>query len=951
MPHDPWDELEVKVKSKDPWEELDTPPSSWQESIDQFGKKYIKPVANAITFGGIGKLDEAFEQAEKPGLDNKLGAAAKGIQATLQAVGPGAIGKAGLAAASAGKVLPFLGHTLGGLALGTAADVGVNKAATALGAGEGTADLAGTVAGLIPVGAVGAKAYQKFLRKPRIETPPVTVTVPEEVPLVTGGEGSSVEAPSIEAPVRIPSNKPIQLPFDTSLKANGKVAKAPPIPFSQVEEYAVKNGITEDEALKELQKLPFKAEDRKVPGWDVEDKLGKTQQDLKLEEMRLQELEGPAKAERERIKQEGEARKTQTPSQEDLFNPSPVEPLPEQANLLPNSEMDKLPNSRTEYAAQLQKVKGLRSNVRALNRDLTNPATVNMTQEPLWTNAWNPDEEALAPVQAPNPIKDYYTRLRTTMSQDSFQSLPNELQQQVKDSVKLLESKLPAQTRREVNRFLAKQRRLSPSPRPKTETVTVTDGQGQGEKLYPKAEGSPLGKDPIDDFNNQYIADQKAIEEAGKSRIGVVGKASKRVIDSFHILESLMAKYYHVIPPQKNASDRIDDVLRSDTMGNAMFDEGMGGFIKNFFKTPEELRGGSQYVLDSRLVDLFERGLLSKYPESRDIQGVPGSGYKRAKERIEATKGLYEPFRVKYTEYANKLLTMLHNEGLITDDIYNNSIKEHGEYVILRRIFDGDGVLDLKFQEAPGSVVKQNIVKELEHGGREVAFEDPIGLLAGRSRNVMKTINRNKLGKLVAEYAGVLGEEGKTVLPEIKEIVKVNPAPKSNTDGVNEFSFVQDGKRVVLETIPELASAMKLLEKGQGDAALDYLAKIARVSKALITGLNPIFALMTNPVVDQASAVLNMEGGAKGVLNHFAAFPKAFMSVLTRGKDYDALSGRGALGSSYDIYRGNPTDTIERVWASKNVGRKAAWLADHFRNPKKYGGVKKAVETAGGRNA
>jgi hypothetical protein len=848
-------------------EDVDKPTEeTFQTKVDKFGKKYIRPIANTITLGALDNVDSAFDRFSKPGLDNKIGGVADLAGGAVKSIGPGLVGRGLVAASAAGKVLPYVGHTIAGLAAGTATGIAGRKAAELAGAGPGVQDAAELVAGMVPATAIAGRAYRKAFASKAALPEPVTVTSSENGPV----EGPKTNVEDL-------SSQPI--------------VKPTPSPNEQLG-----FRIAGDER-------PAPKQPNLVKGWAGK-KLEQVNKDLEFNQAELAKLQAQANA--------GQAPGVDGVDPKVAFNKQRIKV----------AKLDSV-KKRLEVAASLENVKP----------EVVEPeAPVGATppgQEELFSNAFNPNEEALPPTQPPDHVKDYYLKLKKISTQPGFKELPDTQQKEITDSINQLKSSLPGTTRRELNRL------LSTKSTPPTEDVTVTDNGGGG-GLKSTVKGSPAGANALEDLNNQFNTDQKAIEEAGKGRLGTSGKFMKNAVDSFHMLESMLGKYYHTLEPGKNATDMVDDTLRSDVMGNAEYQKNIGELTQSIFKSPEELRAGSQYILNKRLVDLFDRGLLSKFPASRDIEGIPGSGYERAKKNIaeiEATHPQMKEFSQKYTEYANKLLGMLKDNGIISPEVYNDSIAKHSEYAILRRVFDGEGVVNPSFQEAPGSVNRQNIIKELEHGGKEVAFEDPLGLLLNRSRQVYKIINRNKLAKQIAEYGGVFGEgEGKVVLPEFKDIIKVVEKPKSSQDAVDEISFLQNGKRVVIKTLPELASALKLLEKSQGDKALDILSKVIRVSKAGITGANPVFAA-TNFVADQSGAMVNMEGGAKGVLEHFKAFPKAFMSVLTRNNDYDLMSGRGALGTSYDILKGPPTDSVERLWADHNLGRKQIWFYDLLKHP------------------
>jgi hypothetical protein len=444
-----------------------------------------------------------------------------------------------------------------------------------------------------------------------------------------------------------------------------------------------------------------------------------------------------------------------------------------------------------------------------------------------------------------------------------------------------------------------------------------TPREGISGKTEPNALTDYISKDGKNQFDAQrYVDDLTKKQEIARkgeqpnlpSRFkGIKTDLRSKFVDSFAPIEDIVNKAKKDganIDPKHNITYQIDRALRAEPIaGQYIKDNGLHDLIKN--------------VPDSKALDQY---LIAKHAQDLEANGVKtGRNLAKDKQLIESLKSEYEPHAKKVMEYNKKLLDKTAEYGLISKETASQLKKQYPNYVPANRIFAEEEKIAAPKGVGGGkvSLSKQSVVQKIKGSNRQI--ESPLSSILHKTQDVIAQGERNKAASILAGYKEL--PNNPLSLRELEKDETVGNKPV--------ISYLDNGETKRFETTPEVAAAAKNLSKEQLGLIGKVLSYPTRVLRLGATSLNPAFSL-ANLAKDQASAFINSDKA----LRTSVANPKVFVQALQaafyhKGEKSGELVREGAGGTSFDIARDKPTQTIEKIRSEKNLATRSAYAVQH----------------------
>lgn len=461
-------------------------------------------------------------------------------------------------------------------------------------------------------------------------------------------------------------------------------------------------------------------------------------------------------------------------------------------------------------------------------------------------------------------------------------------------------------------------------PSPPSKLGALPEEQQSPEPLQQKSYKSYTDNNP-----NEYIKQQTKLQEQARKAgtnplpVRVKNEVSSKLLDSFAPIESTLNKAIKngadiKVSDANHITPQLDRALRADTIaGQYIKDNGLAKVIQ----TVPNTKAFDQYLIAKHAGDLAKNGIETGRDLGKDAQLV---------KQLSPT---YEAHAQAIKKYSDGLLDKSVDYGLISKETADLLKKKYPNYVPANRIF-GENELNT-FKGTGGgkaSISGQTVVQKIKGSQRQI--ESPLASLASKTQDVISQGERNKAASILASYKDLPGNP--FALRELK--------PDETVGTKSTISFLDNGKVKRYETTPEIASAAKSLNKEQ----IGILGKIVRIPTRILrlgaTGINPGFAL-ANITKDLASALINTEHPFKASILNPKVLGKATASALDHGgKSYAELVREGAGGTSFDIARNAPRDTVASIRAGKNAGTHILYTVTH------PGELLRAVENTIGRS-
>ncbi len=407
-----------------------------------------------------------------------------------------------------------------------------------------------------------------------------------------------------------------------------------------------------------------------------------------------------------------------------------------------------------------------------------------------------------------------------------------------------------------------------------------------------------------DNFDvKHYVSDQVAAQQK-RSKLPLKERIADATAELKHYLIDDAVAYERYI---KDKNERLNIREGVDLVGRRiikksqyMKDHGLTEIGK---MSDEDMNEFQQYLIAKRALEVADQGKKTGRSRAADEALIARIGDKYAKQ---------EQIIRKYTR---DMLEYSADNGLISQKLKNDLLRDNPNYVPMNRVFD---VLEKKTgfkSKQLGNLDKQTVVQKLT--GSDRAIEDPIESLMNNTFRMINEVERNKTAKLITDSKAF----HEKVLADGQE-----PLP-----GYDKLSYLVDGEKVSYEVPKLVAEEMKNLNSTLPNFA-EYALRIAGApTKWLRSGAtqnNPLFAL-SNLMRDQMQTVVTGK-----VTANIKGLKDATIATFSPGKKgkalRDELSRAGIIGNEYrQTYGYKPGELIKQLQNDSKLGDKALERAKH----------------------
>jgi 2'-5' RNA ligase len=263
----------------------------------------------------------------------------------------------------------------------------------------------------------------------------------------------------------------------------------------------------------------------------------------------------------------------------------------------------------------------------------------------------------------------------------------------------------------------------------------------------------------------------------------------------------------------------------------------------------------------------------------------------------------------------DRLLDYSVKSGLVSQQIAGVWRQQYGtEHVPLSRIMGAieDASANMSGTKATASLSAQSVYQK--RVGSERAIENPLETMLDRTRKAFEQGEKNKAAALLASYANKPGMQG--LLQEVSE-----------ADSKTSFTYLRDGKKVVIQTTPEIAAAAKCLNAQQMNKTLALIMNgPARLARMGTTGANIAFGF-ANPVGDWFTTLVNSKEYRDTSLNP-KVFGQAFAAAYFHNQTWSRIEKTGAGFTSLDLFRETMPQTVGGMRKFRSAKDYAKHLVD-----------------------
>lgn len=311
----------------------------------------------------------------------------------------------------------------------------------------------------------------------------------------------------------------------------------------------------------------------------------------------------------------------------------------------------------------------------------------------------------------------------------------------------------------------------------------------------------------------------------------------------------------------------------------------------------KEHKDFSAYLVALHDLDLHRNGQMATFALKEDLATV--KQYESNPVFKKAAKDIH-----RFQDY---MLAELVNNGILKQETYHLLRNKYPNYVPFFRDFSAES-MDGFFSSSKGFVNVANPIKRFKGSTRDII--DPLESIVKNTYQFYNAIERNHVGVTFAKLAKKPG------VGTIVEEVRGNRPPKS-TD--NTFSVWVKGKKVVYETTPELAQAMKMMNKDTSNfitKILQYPASWLRAGSTVTAG----FAI-TNALRDTISAGVFSKHGFLPVVDTF----RGLAHFLKKDQLYwDYVKSGGAHAAMVSLDRDYLSGHLRELFSRKSTLSKVA---------------------------
>ena len=311
----------------------------------------------------------------------------------------------------------------------------------------------------------------------------------------------------------------------------------------------------------------------------------------------------------------------------------------------------------------------------------------------------------------------------------------------------------------------------------------------------------------------------------------------------------------------------------------------------------KEHKDFSAYLVALHDLDLHRNGQMATFTLKEDLAAV--KQYEKNPTFKSATKDIH-----RFQDY---MLAELVNNGILKPETYHLLRNKYPNYVPFFRDFSAES-MDGFFSSSKGFVNVANPIKRFKGSTRDII--DPLESIVKNTYQFYNAIERNHVGVTFAKLAKKPGVG--TIVEEVR-----GNKPAKSTD--NTFSVWVKGKKVVYETTPELAQAMKMMNKDTSNfltKVLQYPASWLRAGSTVTAG----FAI-TNALRDTISAGVFSKHGFLPVVDTF----KGLAHFLKKDQLYwDYVKSGGAHAAMVSLDRDYLSGHLRELFSRKSTLSKVA---------------------------
>ena len=311
----------------------------------------------------------------------------------------------------------------------------------------------------------------------------------------------------------------------------------------------------------------------------------------------------------------------------------------------------------------------------------------------------------------------------------------------------------------------------------------------------------------------------------------------------------------------------------------------------------KEHKDFSAYLVALHDLDLHRNGQMPTFTLKEDLAAV--NQYEKNPTFKSAAKDIH-----RFQDY---ILAELVNNGILKPETYHLLRNKYPNYVPFFRDFSAES-MDGFFSSSKGFVNVANPIKRFKGSTRDII--DPLESIVKNTYQFYNAIERNHVGVTFAKLAKKPGIG--TIVEEVR-----GDRPAKSTD--NTFSVWVKGKKVVYETTPELAQAMKMMNKDTSNfitKILQYPASWLRAGSTVTAG----FAI-TNALRDTISAGVFSKHGFLPVVDTF----RGLAHFLKKDQLYwDYVKSGGAHAAMVSLDRNYLSGHLRELFSRKSTLSKVA---------------------------
>ena len=311
----------------------------------------------------------------------------------------------------------------------------------------------------------------------------------------------------------------------------------------------------------------------------------------------------------------------------------------------------------------------------------------------------------------------------------------------------------------------------------------------------------------------------------------------------------------------------------------------------------KEHKDFSAYLVALHDLDLHRNGQMATFALKEDLATV--KQYEKNPTFKKAAKDIH-----RFQDY---MLAELVNNGILKPETYHLLRNKYPNYVPFFRDFSENN-MDTFFSSSKGFVNVANPIKRLKGSTRDII--DPLESIVKNTYQFYNAIERNHVGVTFAKLAKKPGIG--TIVEEVRDN---RPAKAAD----NTFSVWVKGEKVVYETTPELAQAMKMMNKDTSNfltKILQYPASWLRAGATVTAG----FAV-TNALRDTISAGVFSKHGFLPVVDTF----RGLAHFLKKDQLYwDYVKSGGAHAAMVSLDRNYLNGHLRELFSRKSTLSKVA---------------------------